>query len=385
MSARVDPPTSATGHERANHPSAEAHRKGIEVVGVSKRFGSVEVIANLDLQIEAGEFLVVLGPSGCGKSTLLRMIAGLEPVTAGHVRISGRDVTQLAPGARGVAMVFQHYALYPHMTVYDNLAFGMRNVGVPRDEIDRRIQDAVRILELEPYLARRPAQLSGGQRQRVAIGRALVKEPLAFLFDEPLSNLDAGLRARTRVELARLHHRLKTTMVFVTHDQAEAMTLATRLAVMNRGRIEQIGSPMEIYRRPATRFVAGFIGTPAMNFLPVERLPPANGNTVVKLRDGTVLTTAISDADLGSADQLTLGVRAESVSLDGAAQARGRTEVIERLGDRTLAHVVLGDGSSLVAQAHRESTVTVGEDVGISFEIAPLQLFDAAGKAYHAR
>lgn len=375
MSVRVDP----------SDQRPEARAKGIELVGVSKRFGSVEVIANLDLQIDAGEFLVVLGPSGCGKSTLLRMIAGLEPVTEGEVRISGRDVTQLAPGARGVAMVFQHYALYPHMTVYDNLAFGMRNVGVPHSEIERRIQDAVRILELELYLARRPAQLSGGQRQRVAIGRALVKEPLAFLFDEPLSNLDAGLRARTRVELARLHHRLKTTMVFVTHDQAEAMTLATRLAVMNRGKIEQIGSPMEIYRRPATRFVAGFIGTPAMNFLPVDRLPPAHGNAVVKLRDGTVLTTAIRDDDVGAADPLTLGVRAESVSVDGAAQAHGRTEVIERLGDRTLVHVALADGSNLVAQAHRESALTVGEDVSLSFETAMLQLFDGADNAYHPR
>jgi multiple sugar transport system ATP-binding protein len=359
--------------------------EGIELIAITKRFGSVEVIANLDLQITAGEFLVVLGPSGCGKSTLLRMIAGLEPVTGGQVRIAGRDVTQLAPGARGVAMVFQHYALYPHMTVYDNLAFGMRNVGVPRGEIDRRIQEAARVLELEPYLARKPGQLSGGQRQRVAIGRALVKEPVAFLFDEPLSNLDASLRARTRVELARLHHRLATTMVFVTHDQAEAMTLATRLAVMNRGRIEQIGSPMEIYRRPATRFVAGFIGTPAMNFLPVDRLTPVNGNAVVKLRDGTVLPTAISDDEVGPAEQLTLGVRAESVSLSDAAAARGRTEVIERLGDRTLAHVVLGDGSTVVAQAHRESAVAVGEDVGLVFETAPLQLFDSAGKAYHAR
>jgi multiple sugar transport system ATP-binding protein len=357
---------------------------GIELVGVTKRFGSVEVIGSLDLQIAAGEFLVILGSSGCGKSTLLRMIAGLEPVTAGEVRISGRDVTQLRPGARGVAMVFQHYALYPHMTVYDNLAFGMRNVGVAASDIDRRIREAARILELEPYLARKPAQLSGGQRQRVAIGRAVVKEPQAFLFDEPLSNLDAGLRARTRVELARLHHRLKTTMVFVTHDQAEAMTLATRIAVMNRGRIEQLGTAMEIYRRPATRFVAGFIGTPAMNFLPVERLPAVDGKAVVKLRDGTVLATAIRDAEVGPDEALTLGVRAESVTVDGAGAARGRAEVIERLGDRTLAHVVLSDGSTLVAQAHRDSPVAVGDEVGLAFELAPLQLFDAAGHAYHA-
>jgi multiple sugar transport system ATP-binding protein len=361
--------------------------KGIELVGVTKRFGSVEVIANLDLQIEAGEFLVVLGPSGCGKSTLLRMVAGLEPVTTGEIRISGRDVTQLAPGARGVAMVFQHYALYPHMTVRDNLAFGLRNIGVSDAEIERRLQEAARILELELYLMRKPAQLSGGQRQRVAIGRALVKEPAAFLFDEPLSNLDAGLRARTRVELARLHHRLKTTMVFVTHDQAEAMTLATRLVVMNGGKVEQIGSPMEVYRRPATRFVAGFLGTPAMNFLAVERLPPVDGSAVVKLRDGTVLTTAIRDDDIGATEQLTLGVRAEAISLvhEPGAAMRGRIEVVERLGDRTLAHAALADGSILVAQAHRDSAVAVGETVGLAFETAPLQLFDGAGTAYHAR
>jgi multiple sugar transport system ATP-binding protein len=358
---------------------------GIELVGITKRFGSVEVITDLDLAIGAKEFMVVLGPSGCGKSTLLRMIAGLESVTAGTIRISGADVTRLAPGARGVAMVFQHYALYPHMTVYDNMAFGMRNVGVPKAEIRRRIGEAARVLELEPFLLRRPEQLSGGQRQRVAIGRALVKEPVAFLFDEPLSNLDAALRARTRVELARLHQRLQATMVFVTHDQAEAMTLATRLVVMNRGRIEQIGTPMEIYHRPATRFVAGFIGTPAMSFLAVERLPAVQGKVVVKLRDGTVLPTAIPDEDLGPAGELSLGVRAESVAVDGVGQARARTELVERLGDRTLAYVVLADGSTLVAQARRESDLAVGDEVSLTFETTPLQLFAADGKAYHAR
>jgi multiple sugar transport system ATP-binding protein len=241
------------------------------------------------------------------------------------------------------------------------------------------------VLELGPYLAHRPAQLSGGQRQRVAIGRALVKEPVAFLFDEPLSNLDAGLRGRTRVELARLHQRLKSTMVFVTHDQAEAMTLATRVAVMNHGKIEQIGTPMEIYRRPANRFVAGFIGTPAMNFLRVERLPSVNERAVVRLGDGSVLSTAIRDAAVGSSAPLTLGVRAESVRLDGARQASGRVEVIERLGERTLVHVILADGSRLVAQAPGESAVAVGDEVGLSFEAASLQLFDVGGNAHHAR
>ncbi len=357
---------------------------GIQLNGVTKRYGSVEVITDLELEIAQGEFLVFLGPSGCGKSTLLRMIAGLEEVTLGEILISGRNVTRLAPGARGVAMVFQNYALYPHMTVYDNMAFGMRNVGVPAEEIARRIRDAAHTLELEPYLARKPTQLSGGQRQRVAIGRALVKEPAAFLFDEPLSNLDAALRARTRVELARLHQRLEATMVFVTHDQVEAMTLATRLAVMNGGRIEQIGTPIEIYRRPATRFVAGFIGTPAMNFLEVERLAPEGGKAVVRLRDGTVLRTAVPDGDLGTG-RLVLGFRAESVTIGGAGQARGRAEVVERLGDRTLAHVLLADGSLVVAEAQRESDIAVGEEVPLSFETTPLHLFDEGGRTFHAR
>jgi multiple sugar transport system ATP-binding protein len=285
-------------------------------------------------------------------------------------------------------MVFQHYALYPHMSVYDNMAFGMRNVGLDRAEIDRRIQEASRILELAPYLQRKPGQLSGGQRQRVAIGRALVKEPGAFLLDEPLSNLDAALRTRTRVELARLHQRLKTTMVFVTHDQVEAMTLASRIAVMNAGKIEQTGTPIEVYRRPATRFVAGFIGTPAMNFLEVERVPARDGRAAVKLRDGTVLPTGIPDGDVPAAAKLTLGMRAESVVVDGAgpaAQLRGRAEVVERLGDRTLAHVSLASGEVLVTEAHRDSELAVGDEVRLRVDTAPLHLFDDAGKAFHAR
>lgn len=358
---------------------------GIRLDGITKRYGSVEVITDLDLEVVEGEFLVFLGPSGCGKSTLLRMIAGLEEVTRGAITISGRDATRLPPGARDVAMVFQHYALYPHMTVYENMAFGLRNVGVRRGEIERRIREAARMLEIDSYLDRKPAQLSGGQRQRVAIGRAVVKEPVAFLFDEPLSNLDALLRARTRIELARLHQRLRATMIFVTHDQVEAMTLATRLAVMNGGRIEQVGAPIDIYRRPATRFVAGFIGTPAMNFLPVERDGVEDGRIKVRLGDGTILQTGISESDLPAGGELTLGSRAEAVRVEPGGQVRARAEVVERLGDRTLAHVSLADGSVLVAEAGAESTLAVGDEVTLRFDVRPLHLFDEAGRGYHAR
>ena len=357
----------------------------IEILGVKKSFGAVDVIADLSLQINEGEFIVFLGPSGCGKSTLLRMIAGLEPVTAGDIRIDDKSVINLAPGARNIALVFQHYALYPHMTVRQNMAFGLQNIGMAKEEIDRRISEAARMLELQELLERKPVQMSGGQRQRVAISRAVVKEPGAFLFDEPLSNLDAALRTRTRVELARLHQRLKTTMIFVTHDQVEAMTLATRIVVMNRGKIEQLGSPIEVYRRPATRFVAGFIGTPAMNFLPVERASSDDAFVTVRLSDGTELKTSILSASLKGDGPLTLGVRAESLVVDESSTIRGRADVVERLGERTLAYVTLADGQVVVAEAHRDSTLMAGETVGLRYDATHLHLFDEAGLAYHAQ
>ena len=242
---------------------------GISLQRVSKRFGTVEVIREVSLDVASGELVVFLGPSGSGKTTLLRMIAGLESIDAGALTIDGVRSEGLPPGQRNLAMVFQNYALYPHMTVAENMAFGLRNVRVPPEEIRGRVAEAARMLEMEALLARRPSELSGGQRQRVAIGRAIVKEPKAFLFDEPLSNLDAALRARTRVELAELHQRLKSTMIYVTHDQVEAMTLADRIVVLNDCRIEQVGTPMEVYSRPASRFVAGFVGSPAMNILKV--------------------------------------------------------------------------------------------------------------------
>ncbi|MDG4894465.1 ABC transporter ATP-binding protein [Mesorhizobium sp. WSM4976] len=244
----------------------------LKIENVKKAFGPVEVLKGIDLQVNDGEFVVFVGPSGCGKSTLLRVIAGLEDSTSGRVLIDGADVSVTPPAKRGIAMVFQTYALYPHLTVKNNMALGLKQASTPTAEIERRIKIASAMLSLEPYLERRPAELSGGQRQRVAIGRAVVREPKLFLFDEPLSNLDAALRVNTRLEIAQLHRRLKATMVYVTHDQVEAMTLADKIVVLNAGRIEQIGSPMELYNAPANEFVAGFIGSPKMNFIDGARL-----------------------------------------------------------------------------------------------------------------
>ncbi|TIP41582.1 ABC transporter ATP-binding protein [Mesorhizobium sp.] len=244
----------------------------LNIENVKKAFGPVEVLKGIDLEVTDGEFVVFVGPSGCGKSTLLRVIAGLEDSTSGRVVIDGADVSATPPAKRGIAMVFQTYALYPHLTVKNNMGLGLKQAGTPAAEIDRRIGIASSMLSLEPYLARRPAELSGGQRQRVAIGRAVVREPKLFLFDEPLSNLDAALRVNTRLEIAQLHRRLKATMIYVTHDQVEAMTLADKIVVLNAGKIEQIGGPMELYNSPANEFVAGFIGSPKMNFVDGARL-----------------------------------------------------------------------------------------------------------------
>jgi multiple sugar transport system ATP-binding protein len=354
---------------------------GIEWRDVSKRYGQNTVIPNFNLSVAAGEFIALLGPSGCGKSTLLRMLAGLEPVSSGRISIGGRDVTELAPGQRGIAMVFQQYALYPHMTVRDNMAFGLRNIRMDEAEIERRVAAAAQMLELQALLERKPVQLSGGQRQRVAIGRAVVKEPLAFLFDEPLSNLDAALRTRTRLELARLHKRLGATMLFVTHDQVEAMTLANRIAVMNQGRIEQFAAPMELYERPATRFVAGFVGSPSMNFLPVRRAADDNGCCAVTLANGTTVRTAI--APLAVEGDLELGLRPDALTPSADGQLQGVVEVIERLGDRTLLHVQLPDGLLVVADAPRHNEPPTGSSVRLRMDLQRAHLFDAAGAAHH--
>jgi multiple sugar transport system ATP-binding protein len=345
---------------------------------VTKSFGSVSVIESLNLTAKSGEFLVLLGPSGSGKTTILRMIAGLEKIDTGSLEIGGVRSENLMPGQRDVAMVFQNYALYPHMTVAQNLSFGLENISLPPVEIEARVKEAARMLEIDGLLARRPAQLSGGQRQRVAIGRAIVKKPKAFLFDEPLSNLDAALRVRTRVELAELHQRMKATVVYVTHDQTEAMTLADRIVVLNDRRIEQIGTPMEVYHKPATRFVAGFVGSPAMNFLQIKAKGPRTGRAIETLTGMPVNL----DVRLPSAGQFELGFRPEAVSITKeGGQISGTVVVVERLGDRSLVHVRQGDGSIIVAQEGGKTDVAAGSDVELQVDSNQLHIFDETGKA----
>ncbi len=354
---------------------------GLALRGISKRFGGTVVLDNVSLDIGADEFLVVLGPSGCGKTTLLRAIAGLEAIDSGAIEIDGHRVDQLPPGKRGVAMVFQGYALYPHMTVRENIAFGLVNVGLARPEIARRIAEVARMLEIAPLLNRLPAELSGGQRQRVAIGRAIVKDPKVFMFDEPLSNLDAALRSRTRQEIANLHRRIKRTMVFVTHDQTEAMTLAHRIVIMNRQRIEQVGTPSEIYSHPATQFVATFVGSPAMNILAVSRVDDANARSHVRLGDGAVFETA-APASARPHAGLSMGLRPEAVRLcaPDAGLTNARVDFAEFMGDKTYVHLSLANEERLVAVDGAPSSTRVGDTVGISFDSRAAHLFDAEGR-----
>ena len=347
---------------------------------VSKSFGAVLVIDDVSLTVGSGEFVVFLGPSGSGKSTLLRMIAGLETIDSGTLSIGGQPSQHLPPGQRNVAMVFQNYALYPHMSVRDNMAFGLKNIKLPTAEIERRVNEAGRILEMDSLLDRRPSELSGGQRQRVAIGRAIVKEPAAFLFDEPLSNLDAALRVRTRVELAELHQRLTSTMIYVTHDQTEAMTMADRIVILNDCRIEQIGTPMEVYTYPNSRFVASFIGSPVMNFLKVN-MSGAGTSAVATLGNGSCISM---DMDVPAAGQYELGIRPESVCVSvEPGDTTAIAAVVEHLGERTLVYAHLSDGTSITAQDSGRSQVKPGDTVNLLFDNSQLHLFDDSGKAWH--
>ncbi|MBL1419036.1 MAG: sn-glycerol-3-phosphate ABC transporter ATP-binding protein UgpC [Alphaproteobacteria bacterium] len=357
----------------------------IEIKNVTKKYGNLTVLDNLSLHIAANEFIVFLGPSGCGKSTLLRLIAGLETLTEGEILINGERIDTLPPGARGVAMVFQNYALYPHMTVSKNMSFGLENIGEDKQTIAQKVQNAAEILEIDHLLDRKPAQLSGGQRQRVAIGRAIVKEPKAFLFDEPLSNLDALLRSRTRLELAQLHHRLKSTMVFVTHDQVEAMTLADRIVIMNNRVIEQIGTPVDVYRRPATKFVAGFVGSPAMNFLNAKSVDFDGLTARATLGGNAVIETNILSENLMKDGAFSVGIRAEDLDIVDSENSdiRVQVEVVERLGERTLIYCRQADGVEIVADDEGNSSIKVGDEIHLKFKPSGVHLFDSTGLGHH--
>ena len=349
----------------------------VSLKAVRKSYGSLEVLHGIDLDIKSGEFVVFVGPSGCGKSTLLRMIAGLEHITAGEVGIGGRVVNSIPSPQRGIAMVFQSYALYPHMSVYNNMAFGLQLAKTPKAEIDQRVREAARILQIEDYLERMPKALSGGQRQRVAIGRAIVRQPKVFLFDEPLSNLDAALRAQTRVEIAKLHDSLDATMIYVTHDQVEAMTLADRIVVLNDGNIEQVGTPLELYRTPVNTFVAGFIASQRMNFVPV--IPERNGaQTKLTLPEGKVLVSGLANADKAT----TLGVRPEHLVLSGPEEAQfsGELEVLEQFGENAVAYISLSDGTQITAKLEGSPDLTLRSTVHFSVPEAAMHLFDDAGR-----
>ena len=345
-----------------------------------KSYGSVDVIKGIDLDIADREFVVFVGPSGCGKSTLLRMIAGLEEITSGDLQIDGRRVNEMRPADRGLAMVFQSYALYPHMTVAQNMGFALRLAHVSRAERDRKVREAARILQLEPYLERRPKDLSGGQRQRVAIGRAIVRQPKVFLFDEPLSNLDAALRGQTRVELLRLHQDLKATMVYVTHDQVEAMTMADKIVVLQAGLVEQVGSPLELYHRPRNLFVAGFIGSPRMNMLPVTVAEAGPDGTAVTLADGGQILVPISGAACEPGAALTLGVRPEGFRMAPDGPVGGTVRLVEQLGGLTLLHVA-ADGQELTVQLDGSDLTRVNEAVRFAIDPAACHLFGSDGQA----
>ena len=359
----------------------------VRLVKVCKSFGDVHVLRDIDLEIRDGEFMVFVGPSGCGKSTLLRTIAGLEDITGGELSIGGRVVNDVPPAERGIAMVFQSYALYPHMNLYDNMAFGLQLAKVPAAEIEAAVRQAARILHIEHLLERKPKDLSGGQRQRVAIGRAIVRKPAVFLFDEPLSNLDAALRVKMRVEFARLHEQLRTTMVYVTHDQVEAMTLADRIVVLSAGRIEQVGTPLELYEHPCNLFVAGFIGSPKMNFLQARLVEGDATHAIVELQGGARLRCEV-DASAGEPGQaLTVGVRPEHLALHRAGGADNALQAgvtfVEALGGTTHAYCSHpASAEDLCCELDGRVRVRSGEVLTLTAPAQACYVFDAAGLAW---
>ena len=355
----------------------------LKIKNLQKGFEGFSIIKGIDLEVHDREFVVFVGPSGCGKSTLLRLIAGLEEVTDGTIELDGRDITEVSPAKRDLAMVFQTYALYPHMSVRKNMSFALDLAGVPKAEVEKKVNEAARILELAPLLERKPKHLSGGQRQRVAIGRAIVRNPKIFLFDEPLSNLDAALRVQMRLELARLHQELQATMIYVTHDQVEAMTLADKVVVLNGGKIEQVGSPLDLYHQPANLFVAGFLGTPKMGFLK-GRINRLDGQGCeVELDAGTRIQLPLSGASLSLGSPVTLGIRPEHLNLakPGDCTLTVTADVGERLGSDTYCHVNTASGEPLTMRVRGDMASRYGEQLHLHLDSEHCHLFDADGLA----
>ena len=355
----------------------------ININTINKYYGDVHVIKDISLDIKSQSFTVLVGPSGCGKSTMLRMIAGLEDINSGTISIDGEVVNDLPPKQRNIAMVFQSYALYPHMTVFDNMAFGLKLEKRSKDEINERVQEAARILQIEEYLQRKPKQLSGGQRQRVAIGRAITRKPKVFLFDEPLSNLDAALRVQMRVELAKLHDQLNATMIYVTHDQTEAMTLADDIVVLDEGIVSQKGSPMELYSNPSNLFVGGFIGSPKMNFVDSKILSATNDSTEIDIFGTSKITIPKTSSKSSNGDSVTLGIRPEHllVNQDGDASWESKVFVVEKLGSGTFLYLEK-DGEPLVVETEGDSNIKVGDTVKVGFTASRCQLFDSSNQAF---
>lgn len=355
----------------------------LKIKNLQKGFEGLSIIKGIDLEVNDREFVVFVGPSGCGKSTLLRLIAGLEEVTGGTISLDGRDITEVSPAKRDLAMVFQTYALYPHMTVRKNMSFALDLAGVPKADVEKKVNEAARILELAPLLERKPKQLSGGQRQRVAIGRAIVRNPKIFLFDEPLSNLDAALRVQMRLELARLHQELQATMIYVTHDQVEAMTLADKVVVLNAGRIEQVGSPLELYHHPVNLFVAGFLGTPKMGFLKGKISRLDSQNCEVALDAGTRIQLPLSGPSLSLGSEVTLGIRPEHLNLakPGDCTLTVTADVGERLGSDTYCHVITACGEPLTMRIRGDMASQYGEQLHLHLDSEHCHLFDAQGLA----
>ncbi|MDC5803911.1 sn-glycerol-3-phosphate ABC transporter ATP-binding protein UgpC [Vibrio europaeus] len=353
----------------------------ISLKQVIKRFGDVQTIHGVDLEIENGEFVVFVGPSGCGKSTLLRLVAGLEEISDGEIHIDNQLVNDIDPAERGVAMVFQSYALYPHMTVEENMGFGLKMNGLPKEQIEKQVHSAAKTLKLDHLLKRKPKELSGGQRQRVAIGRAIVRNPKVFLFDEPLSNLDAELRVDMRLQIAKLHQDLQNTMIYVTHDQIEAMTLADKIVVLRDGRVEQVGSPLELYHNPQNEFVAGFIGSPKMNFIPTKIESSNEQELKLVSEDGSLFTLPAVQQDLAAGDSLTLGIRPEHLEIDlsGDVHLNFQSEVVERLGNSTYMFGQSCGVDGFKVHLPGDQEVSKFQQMELSCKASDCHLFDANG------